>query len=215
MLVVVACVALVLLGVQIVVRRGGRPDERPPAGWVRYIALSLAAGLGAGALAAGAGGRLIMRLLALTSPDAAGVLTEADATVGEITAGGTLGFVLFVGLPAGFVSGVAYALVAPLVPSRRVRGLVVGVLLLALVAPRIDPLRSDNFDFLLLDPEWLAVLAFTVLAVFQGMLVAALAPAPIAAPRRRVLTAARVALALVLVAALPGFIDATGEILSG
>ena len=42
-----------------------------------------------------------MRLLAITSPDAHGAITEAEATIGEITLGGTLGFVVFVGLPAG------------------------------------------------------------------------------------------------------------------
>ena len=40
-----------------------------------------------------------MRLLAITSPDAHGAITEAEATIGEITLGGTLGFVVFSGSP--------------------------------------------------------------------------------------------------------------------
>jgi len=68
--------------------------------------------------------------------------------------------------------------------------------------------------FLLLEPAWLAVIGFSALALFQGMLVAALAPPPKPVARSRVLIAGRIALAVVLVAALPGFIGATADILS-
>ena len=104
---------------------------------------------------------------------------------------------------------------APLLPGGRARGVALGVLLLVLFATRIDPLRSDSIDFLLLEPAWLAVLGFSALALFQGMLVAALAPAPRPVARSRVLIAGRIALGVVLVAALPGFIGATADILSG
>ena len=183
--------------------------------WPRYVAVSLGAGLAAGLLAAGAGGRLMMRLLGATSPDVHGLTTEAGEIIGEITVGGTLAFLLFVGLPAGFLSGGLYALVAPLLPGGRARGVALGVLLLVLFATRIDPLRSDSIDFLLLEPAWLAVLGFSALALFQGMLAAALAPAPRPVARSRVLIAGRIALGVVLVAALPGFIGATADILSG
>jgi hypothetical protein len=213
MLVIAACVALVLLGVQIVVHQGGA-REQPPLGWPSYIGASLAAGVAAGVLAAGAGGRLIMRLLAATSPDAHGSLTEAGEKIGEITIGGTLGFIFFAGVPAGVLSGALYALVAPVLPRGRAAGIALGVLLLVLAATRIEPLRSDSVDFLLLDPAWLAVLGFSVLALFQGMLVAVLAPAPPAVSSRRLLVG-RIALAVVTLAALPGFVDATADILSG
>ena len=213
MLVVVACVALVLLGVQIVVHHGGT-REQPALGWPTYIGASLVAGVAAGVLAAGAGGRLMMRLLAATSPDVQGSLTEAGEKVGEITVGGTLGFTFFAGVPAGVLSGALYALVAPLLPRGRAAGIALGVLLLVLAATRIEPLRSDSVDFLLLDPAWLAVLGFGVLALFQGMLVAALAPEPPAISSRSVL-AGRIAIGAVALAALPGFVDATADILSG
>jgi hypothetical protein len=213
MLVVVACAALVLLGVQIVVHQGGA-REQPALGWPSYVGASLAAGVAAGVLAAGAGGRLVMRLLAVTSPDAHGSLTEAGEKIGEITIGGTLAFFLFAGIPAGVLSGVLYALVAPVLPRGRAGGIVLGVLLLVLAATRIDPLRSDSVDFLLLDPAWLAVLGFSLLALFQGMLVTALAPTP-PAVGPRALTLGRIALAVVALAALPGFVDATADILSG
>jgi hypothetical protein len=212
MLVVVACVALVLLGVQIVMHQGG-PREQAP-GWPSYIGASLVAGVTAGVLAAGAGGRLVMRLLAATSPDAQGSLTEAGEKIGEITISGTLALFLFAGVPAGLLSGALYALVAPVLPRGRAGGLVLGVLLLVLAATRIDPLRSDSVDFLLLDPAWLAVLGFSVVAIFQGMLVTALAPGPPAISPRAV-TAGRVAVAVLVLAGLPGFIGAVSDILSG
>src|SRR5688500_18331910 len=104
MLVIAACVALVLLGVQIVVHYGGAPERTTP-GWPSYIGASLVAGVAAGVLAAGAGGRLVMRLLAATSPDVHGSLTEAGEKIGEITVGGTLALILFAGVPAGVLSG--------------------------------------------------------------------------------------------------------------
>jgi hypothetical protein len=213
MLVIAACVALVLLGVQIVVHQGGAREEAT-LGWPSYIGASLVAGVAAGVLAAGAGGRLMMRVLAATSPDAHGSFTEAGERIGEITVGGTLGFIFFTGLPAGLLSGALHALVAPVLPRGRAGGVALGVLLLVLAATRIEPLRPDSVDFLLLDPAWLAVLGFGVLALFQGMLVAALAPAPPALGPRSV-TVGRIAVAAIALGALPGFVDATADILSG
>jgi hypothetical protein len=117
-------------------------------------------------------------------------------------------------VPAGFLSGALYALVAPVLPRGRAGGIVLGVLLLVLAATRIEPLRSDSVDFLLLDPAWLAVLGFSVLALFQGMLVAALAPAPPPVGSRGLLYG-RIAVAVVTLAALPGFLSAVDELLSG
>jgi hypothetical protein len=213
MVVIAACVALVLLGVQIVLHRGGAREEEPIP-LASYIAASIVAGVAAGVLAAGAGGRLVMRLLAATSPDVHGSLTEAGEKVGEITLGGTLGFIFFAGVPAGLLSGALYALVAPVLPRGRAGGLALGALLLVLAATRIEPLRPDSVDFLLLDPTWLAVLGFGALALFQGMLVAALAPVPPTVSSRS-LIAGRIAVAAVVLVALPGFVDATADILSG
>jgi hypothetical protein len=213
MLVIVACVALVLLGVQIVLH-GGRASDEAATSWPVYIGASLVAGVAAGVLAAGAGGRLVMRLLALTSQDAHGSFTEAGEKIGEITIGGTLGFIFFSGVPAGLLAGALYALIGPLLPRGRLGGVALGVLLLVLAATRIEPLRADSVDFLLLDPAWLAVLGFSLLALFQGMLTAALAPVP-PAVSSRTLTAGRIAVAVVTLAALPGFAGAVSEILSG
>jgi hypothetical protein len=214
-IVIAACIALVAVGAALVVRWGGLRSEPRPFAPFRYAGVCLAAGLTAGVLAAGAGGRLVMRLLAATSPDAQGSFTDAGEIVGEITAGGTAAFFVFTGLPAGFLSAVLYALVRPVLPQGRPGGVILGLLLLVLAGTTIDPLRPDNLDFAILGPDWLAVLAFASLAVFQGLVVAAVGGR---LDRRveltgRALTVARAALAVVALAALPFFLADLAEIL--
>jgi hypothetical protein len=218
-LVIAACIALVAVGAFLVVRWGGlHPRETSQATafwWIGYLGVALAAGLTAGVLAAGAGGRLAMRLLALTSPQAEGSFTEAAEVVGEITAGGTVGFIVFAGLPAGFVSAVLYALVRPVLPPGRAGGVILGLLLLLFAGTTIDPLRPDNLDFVLLGPDWLAVLAFTALAVFQGLVVTAVGARldqQVSLPRRPRVVAQAV-IAVLTVVALPGFVADLGVIL--
>ncbi|MGH9279122.1 MAG: hypothetical protein ACRD12_13580, partial [Acidimicrobiales bacterium] len=82
MVVVIVCILLVLVGVVAVVAWGGL-DFRPPSPaddpsathvarrYVWYVAVALIAGAGAGVLVAGGGGRLVMRLLAVTAGDSA------------------------------------------------------------------------------------------------------------------------------------------------
>ena len=203
MVVVAGCVVLVLAGLAAVVRWGGLtvepprapgpgargpddPEERgaddpPPVGLVvrRYlwaVNLAVAAGVGAGIMAAGAGGRLVMRLLAATSGDRAqGRITEAAEVVGRISVGGTIGFVVFTALFFGSATGGVYLLVRRWLPVGRAGGLTYGALLLVLAGTRLDPLREGNADFDLVGPGWLSVLAFSALVLFHGMLVAALA----------------------------------------
>ena len=103
MLIIALCAAAVVAGVVLTARH---TREAPPAlPLPRYAGVCLAAGLGAGLIAAGAGGRLVMRMLALTSPDAERAITEAGATIGEITLEGTLSFLVFTGIPVGLAAG--------------------------------------------------------------------------------------------------------------
>ena len=162
-------------------------------------------------LAAGAGGRLLMRLLAVTSPDADGRITEAGAEIGEITVGGTLGFIAFVGVPAGALAAVLYALAGSVLPRGRAGGIVLGLALLVLAGAQLEPLRADNIDFNLVGPGWLSLIAFTALAVFQGMLTWALA-ARLQLPSLPASRAMRVAAGIVLVVALPVFVIAVADI---
>jgi hypothetical protein len=281
------CVVVVLAGLVAVVRWGGLTveppqapvragpgdpgdQEGPPAvGLVvgRYLwALNLAvvAGVGAGVMAAGAGGRLVMRLLAVTAGDGAqGRVTEADQVVGRITTGGTVEFVAFTALFLGTASGAAYLLVRRWLPAGRAGGLVYGALLLLVGGTRLEPLREGNVDFDLVGPGWVSVVAFSALVLFHGMMVAALAgrvsrsvpllgrdpravaahaqllllaplalvagilvvvgalvvlatrfPSVVAAwHARRLMPAGQVALALIALAALPGFVSAVASII--
>jgi hypothetical protein len=195
MAVIILCIALVLAGLVAVVRWGGlaveppprsRPDgagptDPPPVSlvvrrYLWYLTVALISGAAAGILAAGAGGRLVMRLLAVTAgADAQGQITEAQEIVGRITVDGTLGFVVFTGLFFGPVSGAAYLLLRRWLPAGRAGGLAFGALLLVVAGTRLEPLRRSNPDFDLVGPGWVSVAAFTVLVVFHGMLVAALA----------------------------------------
>jgi hypothetical protein len=195
MAVIVVCAVLVLGGLAVVVRWGGlmvQPPpspaadatagrQPPPVGLVvrRYLwglTVAVAAGVGAGILAAGAGGRLVMRLLAVTAgPDAHGQITEADQVVGRTSVDGTLEFLVFTGVVFGLASGAADLLIRRWLPAGRLGGLAYGVLLLVCAGTRLEPLRVDNLDFDLVGPGWVAVAAFSTLVVFHGMLVAALA----------------------------------------
>lgn len=132
-------------------------------------------GTTSGILVTGAGGRLAMRLLAATSPEATGRRTEALENVGEITLGGTMAYLVFGALPFAFASAALYLLVAPWLPKGRLGGPTFGAVLLITVSPFIDPLRSDNKDFDIVGPGWLSVLLFGALAVLQGAVLAALA----------------------------------------
>jgi hypothetical protein len=116
-----------------------------------------------------------MRLLALTAgPDAQGRITEADQVVGRITADGTLGFIVFNGIPFGLLAAALYLLLRRWLPAGRLGGLTLGVLLLVVAGTRIEPLRADNPDFTLVGPSWLAVAAFVALGLLHGMVVTAL-----------------------------------------
>jgi hypothetical protein len=282
MWVIVGCIVLVVVGLLAIVRWGGLavqpppapadddtvPAARPPVSlvvrrYLWYLTLAISAGVGAGILAAGAGGRLAMRLLAVTAgPTAQGRITEADQVVGRISAEGTLGFIVFTGLFFGAASGAAYLLLRRWLPGGRTGGVAFGALLLILAGTRLEPLRPGNPDFDLVGPGWVSVAAFAALVLFHGMLLAALAgrlsravPLLALTPRaiiahvpllllalgsvalvaaivgvavvsasqvpavagvwrdRRLVTAGRVILALVALAALPSFARAITDIL--
>jgi len=87
-------------------------SARPGRAFAWLAAVALLTGLVVGVLVVGPAGRLAMRLLAATSPEAQGRITEADQVVGQISLSGTLAFFIFAGVPFGLAVGVAYVLAA-------------------------------------------------------------------------------------------------------
>lgn len=159
-----------------------------------------------------------MRLLAATAGDAAqGRETEAEEIVGRVSAGGTIGFIIFVALFFGLATGALYLLIRRWLPAGRLGGLVYGLFLLVLLATRIDPLRADNLDFDIVGPGWVAVVVFGALVVVHGMLVAAIAgryssTLPLMSRKRRALLAYAPLLVLLPVAPAAVFLFLIGVV---
>lgn len=157
---------------------GAGPESVPDAvrSALRALNAIIVAGLTAGILVLGLGGRLVMRILGATSGDGAqGRRTEADELVGEITLGGTIGFIVFAGIFGGLICGFGYLLARPWLPSTAGRsGLVVGSVALGTIGVS-DPLSPDNSDFAILDPLWLAVILLAGTALLFGVTFTAVA----------------------------------------
>jgi hypothetical protein len=129
----------------------------------------LLAGGVAGLLVGGIGSRVVMRISALAAPDRAqGSITEAGASVGRITAEGTLFLFLFAGIGAAVVGTAFYLATRPWLPRRRrVRAVAFGALeLLVFGATVIDP---GNPDFTILGHPLLNVALFGSLFFVHGV----------------------------------------------
>ncbi len=136
----------------------------------------------AGVLTIGAGGRLMMRVLAATSPeDVQGLRTEADEIVGDVSVSGSLFLIVIVGIGAALVGLALFSLLRRWLPDRSLAAGLVGVAIGAglLVRP-VGLLNSTNNDFTLVTPVALAVvLCLATLVLFGatfGALVDHLAP---------------------------------------
>lgn len=188
--IITGSVLLFLAGLWFIVRWGGTAIQ-PPAGGGPYRDRRTAtasamrryfwwanlwcfAALITGLLMAWPGGRLIMRILAATSPGSAqGRLTEAQATVGFITLDGTLALLVFGGMPTAFVASLIYLAIHRWLPAGRFSGPLAGLLGLVVFGAGVEPFRTNNVDFTFIRPGWLSVLLFTLLAVLIGALAAA------------------------------------------
>lgn len=139
---------------------------------VRTAVGGLVGGLAAGALVAGVGGRIAMRVVALQSPDAyQGLTTDDGAATGEITLLGSLGLIVFLAL-VGALGGLVYAVVRDALPARRrplawgvVSGLVVGAMII----------HADGVDYAVLGERWVSAAMFGAVAAGYGVVAAALA----------------------------------------
>ncbi len=195
MTLMVVCGVLVVAGLAAVVAWGGLDIAGPPGdpgghgpgegtpsvgltlrrlAW--HLDIAVVSGLAAGLMASGAGGRLAMRLLAVTAGEGAqGRITEAEEVVGRITTGGTIAFVIFGGLFAGVVTGPLLVAIRRWLPRGRWRGVAFGLLLLVVGATRVEPLRANNRDFDIVGPSWLALIVFSAVVLAHGMVNVAIA----------------------------------------
>jgi hypothetical protein len=151
------------------------PDV-PFASWFglfRHIAIGGLAGLTAGVLIGGIGSRLFMRIAgAASGAEGLGRTTEAGFTVGEVTVGGTIGFVVFIGIFSGIVGAGMYLALRPWLGwAGRWRGVVFGVLLFGLTSATSDLMNPDNIDFFILGNGPLLVVLIAALFVAFGVVV--------------------------------------------
>lgn len=155
----------------------GALEEPPPfhtlLGLARYLTVCGLAGIAAGIVMGGVGGRLFMRITGAAGGERArGAITEAGFTVGEITLGGSLGLVIFIGLFAGIAGAALYVIFRPWLSwAGRWRGIAFGIVLFALGSATSDVLNPDNVDFVILGNEVLVIALIVALFVGFGALV--------------------------------------------
>ena len=138
---------------------------------LRAVAVAVFAGALSGAVACGIGARLAMRVTALLASDSdQGTLTDAQATVGDVSVAGTI-FLVVLGAAVGSVGGLLY-----MAAHRRLawagpwRGLVFGALILAIFGSTLIEGRNPDFDRFGIPIVNVAM--FATLFVFFGVLIA-------------------------------------------
>jgi hypothetical protein len=132
-------------------------------GILREITAGGLAGLVAGVLVGGVGGRVVMRVSSLVAPSSSiGRTTDSGFRVGEVTLGGSIELLSFVGLFSGLIGGIFLVMVWPWVSAwGRWRAIGVGGFVLAAgSASAIDP---HNIDFFILGNRAFLVALFVAL----------------------------------------------------
>ncbi|MET0489425.1 MAG: hypothetical protein ABW143_04240 [Acidimicrobiales bacterium] len=136
------------------------------------------AGLAAGFLVGGLGGRMAMLLLRLTSSDAViGIQSDDDFTIGQVTTSSF--FLVLATTLIGTLLAFAYLLVRRWLPEHR-RPLQAAVFFGVVGGAAV--IKPGGVDFTLLDPLWLAVVLFIALPAAYGWAMAAMVEGLIARP---------------------------------
>ncbi len=136
----------------------------------RTLAVGALSGAVAGAIAGGIGGRVAMRISAIAAEDRfQGTLTDAEETVGEITAEGTIALIIFGGIFTGAFGGLVYlGMRRWLADAGPWRGLAFGGLLLAMFGWAV--IEGDNPDFHKFGPPMLNIGMFAAIYIAFGLL---------------------------------------------
>ena len=133
---------------------------------LRALGRSGAAGVAAGLLVGGIGGRAVMRISAIAA-DSDGLLTEGGNRVGDITVAGTIVLFIFGGALPGAFGGMVLFTIDPWLPRRpALRALSHAVVFPVMVGATI--VAAENRDFLFLDPPELNIAMFLLLFAAFG-----------------------------------------------
>lgn len=138
---------------------------------LREIARGGLAGLIAGILVGGVGGRIVMSIAAVLNPNATGLFTENGEVVGRFTVAGTLALIVFGGLSASALGAVVWVVVAPWIPGTGARR----ALLMMPIAVAIGSfilIESTNPDFLILRPTPTILALLVALVACNGAAIA-------------------------------------------
>jgi hypothetical protein len=136
---------------------------------LRDIARGGIAGVIAGAVVAGVGGRVVMRLAAVAVPDSRGGFTENGFVIGSITPA-SLGLIVF-GTFAGLLVGAFWVAVATWIPGTGVRR-ALATMPLAVAVGGVGLVEGSNSDFRVLQNDPLVVAMLIGLVAAVGFVVA-------------------------------------------
>lgn len=134
---------------------------------LRDIARGGLAGLLAGVIVGGVGGRLVMAIIAQLNRAAFGTFTEAGEVIGAFTLQGTLALVIFGGLGAGLAAAVLWVIVSPWVPGPGARTWFLAMPI-AVALGTFILVESTNFDFEIVGPTWLVLALLIGLVALTG-----------------------------------------------
>jgi hypothetical protein len=133
----------------------------------RDILFGGVAGLISGIVFLGFGARIVMRISAMLDPDMEGAFTENGNIVGEVTLGGTLELLFFVGLFGGMIAGVLWVTVREWLPDRPLLRVLAAGLVAALLGS-FQVVSTENSDFLVLNPGVANVAMFVAVVGLTG-----------------------------------------------
>src|SRR3990170_197989 len=164
--------AMVIADSRAAARVGEQPSFSPSGEVLRDIARGGISSAIVGIAVGGLGGRIVMRIVAILHPDAAGALTENGNRIGDITVGGTLFLVLF-GLIWCAIAGALWVIVSPWIPGHTgVRALLTAGIAVAIGTPLL--IIGRNPDFVILDHDPRVVSLLVALVGLIGLSIALL-----------------------------------------
>ena len=177
--------------------------------------IAVAAGAFAGMISAGLGSRVVMRIIALADPSTDGATTDAEATVGDITFGGTANLMML-GTIAGVMGGATYLGVRRWLPVPAAgKGLAYGVVSLLTVGQLL--FDTHNADFQIFEPVVLVIVLFSLLFLLNGLIVAPLVdrfhPEPTYRPSLRVSRAVTAGIAVICVLGAAAHVGTTVQMI--